>query len=417
MPPISTAESPLRPSARDKQGRARRRSILRWIKRGLLISLGGTIVTLVVLAWLPDPTVVDVATVQRKSLETEIAEDGKTRVRDRYAVTAPMSGELLRIELDPGATVHSGQVLATIVPPTPQLLDTRTRDEARARLSLAAAHERTARAVIAKAMAARDAALRDAARAALLVQRGAITAAEDERIQLAAEIARRDVSTAEAQRSAAVAEADAARAILGMTPTTTTPATSLVTSPASGRVLRVFRDSAGPIAAGTPLLEIGDLSTLELVIDVLSSEAARVTPGMHVEMERWGGDGLLKAAVVRVEPSAFTRMSALGVEEQRVRVIAVVEKPPATLGDGFGVTTRIVTWRGDNVLTVPASAVFRYRGEWAVYTVDGDRARLRTIAIQHRGRIDVEITGIDEGTRVILHPGDSVRDGATVAVR
>jgi HlyD family secretion protein len=417
MPTIPLAESPLRPSTRPASPRRRRKLALRWIKRGALIALAGGILTAVVIAWLPEPVDVDVASVRRTSLETEIAEDGRTRVRDRYVIAAPMSGELLRIELDPGAIVRAGDVLATIEPPVPQLLDERSRNEASARLALASAHERAARAAIAKATAARDVAVRDAARARQLLEREAISASEEERAILAEELAIRDLATTEAQRAAALAEIDAARALLGTTRRGVATTRSVAIAPATGRVLRVLRESAGPIVAGTPLFELGGVSGLELVIDVLSSDAAQVAAGMRVEIDRWGGEGRLTASVARVEPAAFTRVSALGVEEQRVRVIATVDAPPATLGDGFGVAARIITWRGDEVLAIPASAVFRHHGQWAVYTLEGERARLRVVEIAHRGRVDVEVTNLAEGTRVIVHPGDSVEDGAKVAPR
>jgi HlyD family secretion protein len=416
MPTIPVAESPLRPSTLPSGHRKRRKGVVRWIKRGALIAIAGAIVAGIVVAWLPKPVAVDVASVRRTSLETEIAEDGKTRVRDRYVIAAPIGGELVRIELQPGDVVHAGDTLATIAPPTPQLLDARSRDEARARLAGANARDRAARTAIAKAMAARDVAVREAARAKQLLEHTAIPAAEEERAALAAEIAVRDLATAESQRVAAIAEIDAARAVLG-TPRSSKSMTSVVRAPANGRVLRVLRESEGPIVAGTSLVEVGDIAGLELVVDVLSSDAARVSPGMRVEIDRWGGEGLLTATVSRVEPAAFTRVSALGVEEQRVRVIAIVDAPPGTLGDGFGVAARIVTWRQDRVLAIPASAVFRHRGQWVVYVVDGERARLRTVEIGHRGRVDFEVTNLDEGTIVILHPGDSVHENARVAPR
>lgn len=416
MPTIPIAEPSLRPST-SPNGRKRRKVWLRWIKRGLLIAIALAIVAGVVRAWIPDPIVVDTAVVQRRMLETEIAEDGKTRVRDRYEVTAPISGTLLRVDIDPGQVVAAGDVLATIVPPEPGLLDARSRDEAIARQSLAVAHEQTSRALIAKATAARDVAVREAARTHQLVQRGAVPIADDERAALAAEVAERDLTSAQAQRAAAIAEIDAARALLGTARAGAATPSVQVTAPAGGRVLRVLRESSGPVAAGTPLCELGDLAGLELVVDVLSSEAPRVAPGMTVEIDRWGGDGLLRAVVSRVEPAAFTRVSALGVEEQRVRVIATIQAPPPSLGDGFGVAARIVTWHGDGVLSVPASAVFRHRGEWAVYVVDQGRARLQTVTVGHRGRLDAEVAGIADGTRVILHPGDSVHEGGKVVSR
>jgi len=187
-----------------------------------------------------------------------------------------------------------------------------------------------------------------------------------------------------------------------------------VLAPAAGQVLRVLRDSAGPVAAGTPLLELGDPRNLEVVVDLLSSDAAQVTPGMPVAIERWGG-ATISGSVRRVEPSAFTRISALGVEEQRVRVIASLDRAPPALGDGFRVEATIVTWHGDDVLAIPGSAVFRDHGEWAVWTENAGRARLAHVTLGHRGRLEVEVLGgIVEGDRVILHPGDNIGEGTRI---
>ena len=183
-------------------------------------------------------------------------------------------------------------------------------------------------------------------------------------------------------------------------------------------MLRVLRDGAGPIAAGTPLLELGDPRALEVVIDVLSRDAAQIAPGMPVWIERWGGPRALRAEVAVVEPSAFTRTSALGVEEQRVRVIARLPAPPPALGDAYRVTARVVTWRAGDVLIAPASAVFRAREGWAVYVVAGGRARIRPVEIGRRGRLDVQILrGLAEGEQVVAYPSDDVHDGARVAPR
>jgi HlyD family secretion protein len=189
-------------------------------------------------------------------------------------------------------------------------------------------------------------------------------------------------------------------------------------APATGRVLRVVRDSAGPVIAGAPLIEIGDPRALEIVVDVLSSDAARITPGMPVSVEAWGGEPVLRGEVRRVEPSAFTRISALGVEEQRVKVIAAISDPPVALGDGFRIEARIFTWRGERVAIVPASAVFRSKDRWAVYAVENQRARLRPIDIGHRGRLEVEVTGgLTAGATVILHPTDRITDGTAITAR
>lgn len=402
----------LQPSTKPRSRHTHRRAILRWIKRLLLGLAGLGIVAMLVRAWMPKPVSVDVGTAARMPLDVEVDEEGQTRVRDRFVVSAPISGTLLRIELEPGTAVDPGTVLAAIEPPPPALLDDRTRREASARLEAALAHERGASAAIARAQAARDAAVREADRARTLAQRGAITMAERDRLETEEELAVRGIAAAEADRLAALAEVSAARAILGVTRSGGTPASVKVASPIRGSVLRVVRESTGPVAAGSPLLELGDLGAIEVVVDVLSSDAARVQPGMRCEVSAWGGEGTLEGVVRRVEPSAFTRISALGVEEQRVKVIVSFVKAPPTLGDGFRVNARIITWHGDNVLTVPASAIFRDHERWAVYVLENGEARLVPIELGHRGRLYVEVTaGLVEGAAIVLHPTDAVHEG------
>jgi HlyD family secretion protein len=407
----------LHPSTPSRR-RPTRRIVMRWVKRGALILLGLGIVGGLVYAWLPKPIAVDVALVRRTSLDVEVAEEGQTRVRDRFVVAAPITGNLMRIEIEPGTEIEAGADLARIEPPTPTLLDDRSRREAKARLAAAIARERRAEAAIAGAKATREIATREAGRARKLEQGGAIAAAERERAELAEQLAVRDLAAATTDRASAVAEAAAIRAVLGDTRKGDSRTSVAVTSPVAGQVLRVVRDSAGPVVAGTPLLELGDPRALEVVVDVLSSDAARIRPGMPVEIEAWGGESNLTGEVRRVEPSAFTRVSALGVEEQRVNVIVSVANPPPSLGDGFRVEARIFTWRGKDVLTIPASALFRDHGEWAVYAVENGRAGLRPIAIGHRGRLEVEVvSGLSVGTQILLHPSDSVRDGVRLAPR
>lgn len=404
---------PLQPSTRPRR-RARRRTILRWAKRSLLVALGVVILVAVVYAWLPKPVPVDIGVARRMPLAVEVAEEGRTRVLDRFVIAAPITGTLERVELDAGATVDTGDVIARIEPPSPALLDARSRREAEARLSAARAHERRADTAVSRAQVAREQAVREAKRARALFEGGAISAEAREQRELAAQLATRDVAAAVTERASAAAEVAAARAQLGQVPAGQSRAVP-VTAPVSGRVLRVLRDSAGPVATGTALVELGNVGELEVVVDVLSSDAARIEPGMPVSIEEWGGEGAITGEVKRVEPSAFTEISALGVEEQRVNVIVGIPSPPRALGDGFRVEARIVTWRGDDVLAVPATAVFRDQGRWAVYAIEGDHAVLRHVEIGHRGRLDVEIVrGLAEGQAVVLHPSDRIHDGVEV---
>ena len=409
---------PLRPGAIHRPTHARRRTIARWTKRLGLAAIGLAGIAGIVRAWLPQPVVVDVGTVSYRSLDVVVAEDGQTRVRDRFIVSAPISGTLRRIELDPGAAVNAGATIARVDPPDPALLDERSRNEATARLSAAIAHQRAAEIAIARAMVARDAAVREAARTRTLGDRGAVTASERERADDQEQLAIRGLAAGEAERAGAAAEVAAARAVLGEAAPARASHAVAVTAPTTGRVLRVIRDSAGPVATGAPLVELGDPHALEVVIEVLSSDATRIAPGMPVALEAWGGDHSLAGEVLRIEPSAFTRISALGVEEQRVKVIATIADPPGSLGDGFRVEARIITWRNDRVLTLPASAVFRDKQRWAVYAVEDGHARLRLIELGHRGRLDVELaSGLAAGATVIRHPTDRISDGIAVDAR
>ena len=392
--------------------RALRHATTRWIKRGLLAVAALGALALLVYAWLPKPVAVETAAAHVSPLEVTVEEDGKTRVHDRYVVAAPISGNLERVELDAGAPIAAGQVLARIVPPDPALLDPRTRDQAAAQLAGAIARERTAGAAVIRARAAAELAARDAERTRQLAATGAVAASARERDDLAAQASAQELAAAQAQQRAAAADVAAARAVLGAGGKPVGAAQ--VIAPVGGRVLRVVRDSAGPIAAGASIVELGDPRALELVVDVLSSDGARIATGMPVAIAGWGGDHELAGTVTRVEPSAFTKISALGVEEQRVNVIVKLEAPPASLGDGFRVEARIVLWRGE-ALTVPASAAFRDHGRWAVYAIDAGRARLHPVELGHLGRVDVEIaSGLAAGTEVILHPGDRVAEGTRV---
>lgn len=407
--------STLTPSTTPKRpAHARRRSVLRWSKRIGLGLFGLGILAGVAYAWMPKPAHVDLAVAHHTALDVTISEDGQTRVRDRFVVAVSSSGELQRIEIEPGTSVAAGDVLAKISPPASVQLDPRSRREALARLAVAVTRQRSAATAIERAVMARDAAVRDAGRARQLEQRGAIAHADLERAELAEQLAIRDLAAAQLERTAAGAEIEAARAAVEGPGVDRDAREVRVLAPAAGQVLRVLRDSAGPVAAGTPLLELGDPRNLEVVVDLLSSDAAQVTPGMPVAIERWGG-ATISGSVRRVEPSAFTRISALGVEEQRVRVIASLDRAPPALGDGFRVEATIVTWHGDDVLAIPGSAVFRDHGEWAVWTENAGRARLAHVTLGHRGRLEVEVLGgIVEGDRVILHPGDNIGEGTRI---
>lgn len=399
--------------------------MLKWLKRilGILAAVG--LVAALIVSSLPKPLRVDLHRVATGPMRVAVEEDGRTRVKDRYVISAPLGGNLARIELHAGDEVDVQTVLARIVPIDPPLLDARTRAEAEARVRAATASRAQTGAMIERARAALDFARREATRLKALagrdvVERRALELAElDERTRAS------EVESAQFATKIAGWELQVARAALGHLQgggrRDQGQQQMDITSPVRGRVLRVVAQSEGVVAAGTPLLEVGDPAALEIVVDVLTSDAVHVRPGASAQIDGWGGERPLPARVRLVEPSAFTRASALGVEEQRVNVILDLQEPPSVwgaLGDGYRVEARIVVWEKDDVLQVPSSALFRHDGGWAVWVVAGGRAKLRTVAIGRQGGLVTEITrGLRKGETVIEHPSDAVSAGVEVLAR
>jgi HlyD family secretion protein len=353
-----------------------------------------------------------------------LEEDGKSRVRARFVVSAPLLGRVLRTPLRAGDSVEEGQVVATILPQAAPLLDGRSLAEAEARADASAAGVRQASATVERAKVARDLAKQELSRATALADSGAIGRADLDRA--AAEARLRDSDLAAAQFAAQVAryEETLARAVLkrnapGKDEDKT--ASIPVVSPVQGRVLHVYQENEGVVAPGQALLEIGDPSNLEIVVDVLTADAVSVHPGQRATVERWGGEPL--AAHVRlVEPSAKTKLSALGVEEQRVDVILDLDDPHdrwATLGDGYRVETRIVVDEIADAVKVPVGALFRDGDAWSVFVVDAaGKAHRRKLELQAQGtREAAASSGLDVGERVVVHPSDRVKEGVKVEPR
>jgi HlyD family secretion protein len=371
------------------------------------------------LVWLlrPAPVRVELGDVARGPLEVTVDEEGRTRVRNRYVIAAPVSGGLERITLDEGDAVAAGDVVARV---SPAPLDPRTTAQAEARLDAAIALRGEARARVGQARAALAQAQRDLQRARTLAAAGTVSDQELEQAELAHASRAEELHGAREAEDAASHEVEAAQAALLAAGGRegrlgAQDAFVAVRSPAAGHVLRVFEESQRVVAVGTPLLEVGDPSDLEIVIDVLSADAVRIRPGDAMRLVAWGGEGVLQARVRRVEPSGFTKLSALGVEEQRVNVIGDFVDPPGPLGDGYRLEARIVVWRSDDVLRVPASALFRRGEAWHVFAVEDGRARLRALEIGQRGVEAAEVLGgIEPGVRVVLHPTDRVADGVRV---
>lgn len=372
-------------------------------------------IALVILAFLaflmrPDPVSVEVVTATSQPLEVTIDEDGRTRAVDRYVITAPVAGRLERIGIREGDCVTANDVIAQI---QPMPLDASTRQQLEARLSAARARQRGATASLDRAHVARDQAQRELERRRTLAREGAIAEEQAEQYALALEARQEEFRSAEETNRAAVAEVEAVQAALlaERSPSTTIA----VRAPADGTVLRIPERSARIVQAGETLVEVGDAEALEVVIDVLSTDAVRIRPGMPATLNGWGGDFAIHARVRRVEPSAFTRTSALGVEEQRVNVILDLEQRPESLGDGYRVEASILVWAAENVLTVPSSALFRSGSGWQLFVIEDGRARLRDVVVGERSGVLAQIReGLAEGDIVLEFPSDEIDDGIRV---
>jgi len=389
----------------------------------------GTVAVLIVAAtwWVlrPQPVVVDLGTVTRGTLRVTLDHEGQTRVRERYTISAPVSGRVLRIGLEPGDAVAAGRTeLATLLPVPAPLLDARTRAGAEARVATAAAGLEQARAALEQARIAARFAEQERERVIKLFAAEAVSARERDEAENEARARRQAVDVAVAAAAAAEHELDVARAALTATSEGRRADGSPVTlrAPIDGVVLRRFRESEAVVGAGEPLVELGDLATLEVVADFLSVDAVRMQPGMPVLIDRWGGAAPLTGAVRRVEPSGFTKISALGVEEQRVNVVVDVTDPHdewRSLGDGYRVDVRVVVWEAPDTLTVPASALFRVGDDWQAYVLDADDVvTARVVDVGRQTGLEAEVRGgLAEGDRVVLYPSERIANGVWVVGR
>lgn len=386
---------------------------------GLLV-IGG----LLALALWPSPVPVSLATVDRGALAVYVSDEGRTRVTDLYTVAAPVSGDLDRITLEPGDAVAARHTtIARIHPGDPPFLDPRA--EAVGRALVAAAHATVdfAQAEVDRAVAGRDLAARDLARTRALAERGTVSQARLDQAEAGLRRAEAEVAATRAALRLRQGELRRAEAEL------TQPAEAerrysgccvSVTAPISGQVLERVRESAGPVNAGDPLVRIGRTDALEVVTELLSTDAVKIVPGASADVIGWGGEQALPARVRRIEPSAFTEISALGIEEQRVNVILDFANPAAAgefLGHGYRVQARIAVWQRDDVVRVPIGALFRDAdGSWAVYRARDGRARLTTLTIGRTNDAMAQVeSGLSPGDKVILYPGDDVADAVRVA--
>jgi HlyD family secretion protein len=412
MKPTPTTSRPLTSSARKPKRRWRK-----WLP----YALASALLIALINAFRPRPVEVEIATVATGPFVVSVLEEGKTRIRHRYVISPPVAGFLNRVPLRAGDSIEAGKTVLAVIQPQPaNFLDPRARTEAEARAKAAEAAQDQRQTQVERARAALDLAQKEMARAAELKKSGAIAAKEWDAAESQATILSRELHSAEFALKVAEFELKQAQAALTQVqqPGANGAEPLQIVAPVNGFVLNVFEESARVIAAGTPILEVGDPTDLEAEIELLSSDAVGVRPGAEVSIEQWGGRTPLRGKVTAVEPGGFTKISALGVEEQRVktRVDFVDPLPPGTfLGDRFRVEARIVTWRGENVLQLPTGALFRRGGDWMAFVVEGGKARLAKVEIGHHNGTAAEIRGgLAQSQMVIVHPPDAIGDGASV---
>ncbi len=402
------------------------------IRKLLLVLLGLGIVSGIAYSFLPKPVPVDMAHVKRGSLLVTVDEDGKTRIKDKYIVSAPLQGHLLRIDLEPGDFVPIGKTLAVIEPTAPELLDARARAESKARVEAAKASKRQAQAQFLRAQKAYTKAKSHMDRIHPLFLSGNYSEENYEESQHNVKILQQELKAVEfavqvADHQLALAEAAFLRTEPNGVSSSKDHAFKIDFQIAEEvKVLRVFQESARVVTPGTQLIELGNPTNLEVEIDVLSQDAVKITKGAKVFLEEWGGEHALPGRVRLVEPAAFLKVSALGVEEQRVNVIIDFDFPSAkehmkalsSLGDAFRIVARIVVWEGKDVVKVPAGSLFRHEGGWAVFAVVVGVAELRPVEVGHTNGLETEIrSGLQEGERVILNPSDKILPGVEVYPR
>ena len=394
-------------------------------KTWMMLAAGAAVgVALFAWAFAPRPLGVELAAASEGPFETSIEEDGKTRLRDRFVVAAPLAGTLARITLREGDAVEAGTPLASITPVLPVMLDERTRREQQLRVEITQAQVQRVAARIEGAKVGLAQARNEQQRSEQLARQGFVAPTKLESDRLSVLAAQKELEAAVEEGHVAGHEVEQARAALmaATRPGAGAGKGFAVRAPIAGRVLKVAQASEGPVALGAPLVELGDTARLEVVAELLTADALRAAPGSAVRIERWGGDGVLEGRVRRVEPAAFTKVSALGVEEQRVRVLIDLVSPAqrwASLGDGFRVGVRIVTRSLPKVLKVPVSAGFpRPEGGDAVFVVEGGRARLVPVQLGARNGQEAWIeSGLAAGAQVIVYPPPATRDGLRVAPR
>lgn len=378
---------------------------------------------LLVFAFRPQPISVDTAEVVQDQMRVTLRDEGRTRVRNEYVVSAPVGGRLLRIAYKPGAAVQAGETVARILPGAPAFLDERAEAEAEARVNSALAALSAAQAELDRAKARAEFAQVEEERTRELLARELISIESYDRVRMELRVAESALSSARDSAKMREAELAAARIRSTQPGASSDAATSVnILAPASGIVLRVAQESESVIQAGAEVMSIGNPDDIEVVVEMLSTDAVQVQSGAEVIIENWGRANAPLAGRVRlVEPYGFLKISALGVEEQRVNVIVDFVGPPSqwtSLGHGYRIEAAIVTWQDDEVVQAPVAALFRRGGEWAVFRVNADRAKLTPVIVgRDNGRNAQILSGLEPGETVVLYPGEQVEDGARLRRR
>jgi HlyD family secretion protein len=392
----------------------------RWPLALILVLIAG-----MTYAFWPRAIEADIETVSAGSLSVTVDDDGITRIREVYTVTMPVTGRILRINIHAGDQVVAGKtVLASILPGAPALHDERTQLELKAALKVAQESKNAALSQVDGAKADLDFAKIESDRANLLYKNNAVSAASVDKTQHALRTTESALATAHAvlsQRESELKKAEAALFSPVGVRESSADCCLDITAPESGLVLKVFQENEMVVPVGSPLLEIGDRKNLEIVTDILSRDALKISPGDPVIIENWGGDGVLDGKVRLIEPAGTTKVSSLGIEEQRVNVIIDITNPHdkwSRLGHGYQVDTRIVVWQGDHVIKVPLAALFRQGNDWAVFRNENGIARILTVKIGHVGSQYAEVLeGLVSGDQIILHPGGQISNGVRIRNR
>ncbi|MDQ7745791.1 efflux RND transporter periplasmic adaptor subunit [Hydrogenophaga pseudoflava] len=401
---------------KSNNGAAKKR---RWLIGGLAVA---ALAAILWASYRPRPLDVETATVAEGRFEQVIEEDGQLRLQQRYLVTAPTAAQLQRPTLKVGDAVKAGDVVAVLAPNAPGMIDARTRNVLQQRVGSADAAVAAARANVQRAQAALAQATLEAERSAQLAKDNFIAPSARDQSRLAREAAAQALKAAQAEQAAAGHAASEARAALGRAePSGAVQGMWSLKSPVNGRVLKLHKDSSEPVQAGAPLLEIGDTGAMEAVIDVLSGDAPRIAAGAAVQLATGRNQPPLAGQVARVDPVAFTKTSALGIEEQRVNVTVALQAPPEELqklGDGFRVDARITVSAQDSALLVPSAALVRQGEGWQVFVVEAGKARARAVSFSDRNADSAWVKdGLKAGETVILYPGSGMKEGQPVRVR